>query len=85
MSDINWIGSKPKRTICEVHREIYDELIEIKGSGKAITLLSEAYELGKKIAAKLVKLEGMDGYMEEMDYPLNYNYTKSLKRRANRG
>jgi len=46
------------RTICEVHREIYDLLIEDKPAekdvvNKVIELLDEAYVMGKKMNYKL--------------------------------
>lgn len=84
MSKLKSNSSKSLRTICEVHREIYDELIEMEGTEKAIELLKEAYECGKKIAGKLRKYCGLPGYLEEMDYPLNHNQFESIKKRANR-
>lgn len=47
-------GEKVKRTICEVHREIYDRL-EALGltEDPVVALLEEAYALGKKMDLKL--------------------------------
>jgi hypothetical protein len=43
-----------KRTICEVHREIYDILCEDKEKNKlVIDLLEEAFIMGKKLNYKL--------------------------------
>jgi hypothetical protein len=49
--------SQKKRTICEVHREIYDIVIETMPEGKSRleveNKLEEAFEMAKKMNAKL--------------------------------
>lgn len=50
LPDVN----KPKRTICEVHREIYDRLEVLDlADDPVIAMLEDAYALGKKMDAKL--------------------------------
>ncbi len=44
-----------KRTICEVHRQMYDLLILDPADPKIIELLSEAFELGVVLVKKLVE------------------------------
>ena len=56
------------RTICEVHREMYDLLQEEKIDRKQLVdLLQEAYGLGKKMDAKLrqYKFNYNDGWFED--------------------
>jgi len=60
-----------KRTICEVHREIYDIIIlEISQHNKPlalklIRLLEEAYNMGLKMNAKLIQhKDGNDDWAE---------------------
>lgn len=62
----------PIRTICEVHREIHDILMEDqsinqKTANKMITLLEEAYIMAKKMNYKLrqYKENYDDGWWEE--------------------
>ena len=48
----------PSRTICEVHREMYDVFlndpnIDVDFSNKMIDLIEEAYIMAKKMNAKL--------------------------------
>ena len=65
-----------KRTICEVHRELYDiAMTHLKDSPHfaAITeKLEEAYWMGKKMNAKLRQYKGNydDGWWEEMSVQL---------------
>ena len=51
-----------KRTICEVHRQIYDvivlELGENKVACKLVKLLEEAFVLGVKMNDKLIEYHG---------------------------
>ena len=68
-----------RRTICEVHREIYDELEEKDGCDHIVVLLEEAYRMGKKMSDKLFKYKKMFA-----DLPENENYDKSVRRRASR-
>ena len=44
-----------RRTICEIHRELYRTLKAdgVDEDSKAMTLLKEAYPIGKKLVAKL--------------------------------
>jgi hypothetical protein len=44
----------PLRTICEVHRELYD-LLALEKYDQILPLLEEAYELGIKMTKKLVE------------------------------
>lgn len=62
----------PFRTICEVHREIYDIIIKDKTisdelSNELIELLEDAYVMAKKMNAKLrqYKHNYDDGWWEE--------------------
>lgn len=62
----------PIRTICEVHREIHDILLENKNidkktANKMIALLEEAYIMAKKMNYKLrqYKENYDDGWWEE--------------------
>jgi len=70
------------RTICEVHREIYDILNKhIKDKQvlkRLIVLLEEAYGMGKKMNNRLrmYKYNYDESWWEE-----NKNYGESLKRR----
>lgn len=64
--------NKTKRTICEVHRELYDRLDElgIPDDDPAIRYLEDAYQLGKKMDAKLRQYnlrKGDDWYAAERD------------------
>ncbi|HEY3496500.1 MAG TPA: hypothetical protein VGK73_17495 [Polyangiaceae bacterium] len=64
--------AKTKRTICEVHRELYDRLDElgIADDDVAIKYLEDAYQLGKKMDAKLRQYnlrKGDDWYAAERD------------------
>ena len=54
------------RTICQVHRDIYQILKDKDGSDAEIQLLGEAYCMGKRIAAKLrqYKYDFDDGWYE---------------------
>ena len=71
----------PRRTICEVHREIYDELENIEGAEHAIELLEEAFDMGKRLVKKLIQYK----YSHKHDAIKNFNFAQSLKRRENRG
>lgn len=64
--------AKTKRTICEVHRELYDRLDElgIPEDDPAVKYLEDAYLLGKKMDAKLRQYnlrKGDDWYAAERD------------------
>ncbi len=73
------------RTICEVHREIYDVLLDINIDcdikSRLIELIQEAYTKGKHMDCKLrqYKFDYNDGWYEE-----NKNYEISLKKRNRR-
>ena len=41
------------RSICEVHREIYEALVDGKNQEDIVKLLEEVYVMGKKMDAKL--------------------------------
>ena len=45
---------RSKRTICEVHREIYDTLI-IGNLDAAIKLLEEAFDMGRRMADRMIE------------------------------
>ena len=50
-----------RRTICEVHREMYDHLEASGADEKIIGLLEEAYAMAKRMHLKLVQYkEGYD-------------------------
>ena len=75
------------RTICEIHREIYDVLIEEKTidpkiANKLIDLLEDAYKVGKKIDGKLrqYKFNYDDGWWEQTKE--NILKEKRLKRKG---
>ena len=65
------VGVNAKRTICEVHRELYDiaytELPESSQRARIMALLEEAYLMGKKMNAKLrqYKFDYDDGWWEK--------------------
>ena len=67
-----------RRTICEVHREIYDilEVIDInsKTKEKMVDLLEEVFIMGKKMSSKLhqYKFKYDDTWWEK-----NIKYTSS--------
>lgn len=44
-----------RRTICEVHRQLYRSLMKggVKDNSKIVSLLQEAFVLGKKMNVKL--------------------------------
>jgi hypothetical protein len=67
-----------KRTLCEIHREIYDELEGNEDTDQAIWLLHEAFELGNKIVGVLT------GCGVEIIYKPNKNWEASKKRRLGR-
>lgn len=79
---------KPKRTICEVHREIYDRLDELGLTSDAIVpLLEEAYALGKKMDAKLRQHDlkkGPDWYAKERERVLTETLAARRERRIAR-
>jgi|TARA_B110000908_G_scaffold150147_1_gene183947 hypothetical protein len=57
MAGFKSLKSQKKRTICEVHREIYDIIIELIPEDSRRTeveiKLEEAFEMAKKMNAKL--------------------------------
>jgi len=68
MPKVNSGEVNKKRTICEVHREIYDILSEDEDKNKqAIDLLQEAFTMAKKMNQKLrqYKHNYDDGWWEE--------------------
>jgi hypothetical protein len=79
---------KPKRTICEVHLEIYDRLDEL-GLEKdpVIALLEDAYLLGKKMDAKLRQYnlrKGDDWYAAEREKAMSETLLKRQEVRKRR-
>jgi FkbM family methyltransferase len=73
-------GVNKNRTICEVHREIYDIISsEVKNKdleSKIVNLLDESYNMAKKMNAKLTQYKR--NYDEEW-WQQNKNFTSSLK------
>jgi len=77
------------RTICEVHRDIYDEIESIEDEEKKkilINLLQEAYGMGKKLALKLFEYKGGNrkAFIKEMEYEHNLDYLLKRKNRKRR-
>lgn len=72
----------PIRTICEVHREMYDKIIDSKIDDKfaneIIDLLEDAYIMGKKMDAKLRQYK--NNYDDDW-WEKNRNFKKSWNRR----
>ena len=54
----------PYRTICEVHRDIYRSLTARGAHAADIALVEEAYDLGKRMDAKL--REYKDNYQQDV-------------------
>lgn len=84
MADIDSKKVSPTRTICEVHREIYDELKGIPYTENAVKLLEEAYGMAKRMSAKLVSYKPkseQEYYRKAQHLPLNHNYLKSMENR----
>jgi hypothetical protein len=81
MPELNSYKANRKRTICEVHREMYDILIEIENTGEAIKLLQEAFDMAKRMNEKLIEY----GFLHERYSDINPNYKASLKKRTDRG
>jgi hypothetical protein len=76
--------TSPFRTICEVHREIYDILHPLREKpkfAKAITLLEEAYLMAKKMNDKLFeyKKDWDAGFFKEQD-PVKREAKSKLRR-----
>jgi hypothetical protein len=72
------------RTICEVHREIYDlvskkGLLDVKISEQIIDLLEEAYAMAKKMNSKLSQYK--HGYDDGWWEKERQNITKEKLRR----
>jgi hypothetical protein len=80
MSELETSFVNRKRTICEVHREIYDILVKLDGAYAAIGLLHEAFEMAKKMNAKLLEY----GFMHERESDANPNLQRSKDERLNR-
>jgi hypothetical protein len=66
MSDLRTPYVNPKRTICEVLRDIY-HIIKDFDMPEIVELLNEAYTMGKKMDAKLRQYKGGydDGWYEK--------------------
>jgi hypothetical protein len=79
VADLKSHKASPTRTICEVLREIYDELEEMHGVERAIELLEEAYDMGKRMNKKLLEYKN-----KGFDLPANPNFEKSVMRREHR-
>jgi hypothetical protein len=45
---------RQRRTICEVHREIYDALV-LEEVDKAVELLEEAFFMGRRMAKRMIE------------------------------
>lgn len=78
--------NKPQRTICEVHREIYDRLedLGINMNDPVISMLEEAYASGKKMMAKLQQLgekKDLDWYAAERARVIDDTLEKRRQRR----
>ena len=69
------------RTICEVHREIYDYVLDDEPKEEIIKLLREAFDLAKKMNNKLVQYK--HGYDDDW-WEENKNRGESLRRRVSR-
>lgn len=80
--------TKPKRTICEVHREMYDRLEELGlVNDPIIEKLEEVYALGKKMDAKLRQIgekKGPDWYAKERARVLDDTLARRRDRRIER-
>jgi len=74
-------NSEDKRTICEVHGEIYYYLLNDGPNEKIILLLREAFAMGKNIVDRLVQYK--HGYTDD-HFGENKNREKSIRLRANR-
>jgi hypothetical protein len=78
---VNYVN--PRRTICEVHREMYDlirplqEVIKIDGF---IALLEEANTMAKKMSNKLYEYH----YNVAIESEVNENYEASKELRKDR-
>ena len=77
-------GASRKRTICEVQREIYDELEKIEGTEKAIILLTEAFDMAKRISAKLVEYKNSVTEVEPIVNKPNPDFLEARKYREGR-
>ena len=73
MAGFKSLKSQKKRTICEVHREIYDIIIELIPEDSRRTeveiKLEEAFEMAKKMNAKL------------RQYAYNYDESAEIRQR----
>ena len=72
-----------KRTICEVHREMYDiieRISEVMDTNILLELLHEANNMAKKMSNKLYEYH----YNVSEKSSKNQNYEKSLRVRAGR-
>lgn len=81
MSKIPWKNTNKTRTICEVHREIYDLVTSETPNGELIKQkLEEAYMLGKSLVRALVKYKDPMTQMEF--YEKNPNFEESKLKRG---
>jgi hypothetical protein len=73
-----------KRTICEVHREMYDIIFELSkrlDTNALLELLEEAFNMAKKMSNKLYEYKyNLEQHSEE-----NSNYDASMQVRNQRG
>lgn len=69
------------RTICEVHREIYDCVYFDEPKEKSVEKLQEAFAMATKLVNKLVQYK--HGYTDD-HFGENKNREKSIRLRANR-
>ena len=78
--------NKHRRTICEVHREMYDRLedLGIDMKDPVIGMLEEAYASGKKMMAKLQQIgekHNLDWYAAERARVIGDTLEKRRQRR----
>lgn len=74
-----WVS--PKRTVCEVLREINDLAIQIHENGRMLSLILEALKMTKNMDRKLRE------YKQDWDkglYGNNENYQEDIKTRGAR-
>lgn len=80
-TDVKTVEINDKRTICEVHRLIYDELLEDQiDKAKTIKLLEEAHLMGKNIVGKLIAYNPD----EKKKWDVNLDYGETLYKRQKR-
>jgi hypothetical protein len=76
----HWVS--PKRTVCEVLREVNDLAVQIPENNKMLALILEALMMAKKMDAKLTEYK--KGWAEGI-YGGNEDYNEDIQRRGMRG